>query len=99
MDLEWKPTEVDGWYLAALLNISADPTTSEEIQIIITDEEDENFDTVLDARDPTIKSVQNVAFSEYRAFPVPIGMGVKVSYPNTDGNTVRVTLFTTESIV
>ena len=97
VNLMFNPTG-QGIYLSTLLKFDTIPTTSEDIEVILIDPNDSDFDTVLEAVDPSTKQVTSWAF-RYNPFPLVNGYTIQVTYPNSDDNEIAVAIYGTDTIM
>ena len=97
VDLIFKPAG-QGIYLSTLLKFDTIPTTPEDIEVIVKHPNDSDFDTILEAVDPSTKQVTSWSF-RYHPFPLVNGYTIQVTYPNSDDNNIAVAIYGTDTIM
>ena len=95
VDLTWEPL-TQGFYHGVMIAFDAAPTTAEDITATITSPVDSAYDTELETVDPNGET--DAILDNYAPWAVPRGHGIKVEYPNTDGNTISVTIIGAERV-
>ena len=94
---EWKPKRPFGTanptLIAVLIHFSEAPTTSEKFIISYATDKGDEFETELFSVDPSTDGITNI-FVSSTSLEIPLGEGefIKIAYPNTDENTIGVTL-------
>ena len=79
--------------VAVLVHFSAAPTTAENFVISYVTENGDEFETVIYSVDPSSGSSTNIVLSQSTIdIPLTEGESIKVTYLNTDGLTIGITL-------
>ena len=91
VDLEFEvPTA--GIIAFVAIHFSAAPTTAENIHILFNSRHGTDYDTVLHQLDPSDDSLTDFIWYPDGALTLNRGDTLHVTYPNTDGNTLGVTI-------
>ena len=96
VDLEWGISQT-GFFTTLLVSISEAPTTSENLLLTFRSRHGPDFDVVLIEID--MQGVTNLSFSPDAALPISTKDSVQVTYPNTDGRAIGVTLKGSDSTI
>ena len=96
IDIDWKPERPFGTpnpsLVAVLVHFSAAPTTSEDLIVLIATENGDAFETEIYSIDPSDGSKTDIFFDLRTPLPITAKESIKVAYPNSDTNTIGITL-------
>lgn len=97
IDAEWKPEHPfatpTAFLITVLIHFSEAPTTSEKLVISYATEKGDAFETEIFSVDPSTDSLTDI-FVSATSLEIPLqeGESIKIVYPNTDENTIGITL-------
>ena len=95
--IDWKPERPFNTptpsLVAVLVHFSAAPTTAEDFVITFATENGDEFETEIYSVDPSDDDLTDIVLTE-ATFDIPLTSeeSIKVAYPNTDANTIGITL-------
>ena len=97
VDFESKPEKAalgaSGAFLSAILiHFDEAPTTSEELVVSYTNENDDAYTTELARENPSEESTVDLVLEWNYGFVLDPGDAIKITYPNTDERTIGVTV-------
>lgn len=96
VELEWGISQT-GFFTTLLVSLSEAPTTSENLLLTFKSRHGTDFDVIL--FDIDMQGVTNLSFSPDTALPISKNDRVQVTYPNTDGRTIGITLKGSDSTI
>ena len=97
VDFESKPDEAtlgaSGAFLSAIIiHFSEAPTTSENVIVSYDSENGDAYTTELAKEDPSENSLTDLVLEWDNGFVLDPGDAIKITYPNTDGRTIGITV-------
>ena len=97
VDFESKPDQATlgasgGFLSAIIIHFSEAPTTSENLIVTYTNENSDAYTTELHNEDPSAESTTDLVLEWDNGFVLDPGDAIKIAYPNTDENTIGITV-------
>ena len=108
VDISWGNLATPGYWTTILVQFSTQPTTSEDFTLKYVDPgDDREYDCVFHYLDPSsseqlVVTSDNKAYFDYSpptAMLLAKGASVRIEYPNSDGNTIAITLIGSDQTV